>query len=320
MFSFGIIAQPCEGEATYMANDVVFQALQITEPMSKRQIEYQQVLHYQDVAARAFPSLSFDIDVEALTRPANESPDFYIRRDGLLIGLDATEFSFATRRGTASRFNVIRQSLRDAFSRGRLKGCAGTSISLELANREVDGERALAKHVAELIESMDMLRVTPEVAAQFKEFEVDAIGLGPYPIGESGSIANGSIKWTVQSVFDGPLDLAGMDVFARECGFFVEHYYRQTVTLSEVKAELDRIISSHDKSDTQRIDELLIVSSGPDKFGNAVGGDTAAVLWFLRGGGEINAPTRLKRVVLDAWGANKIVVLYERPNEKLNHA
>ena len=130
------------------------------------------------------------------------------------------------------------------------------------------------------------------------------VGPQPFPIGESGSSADGSISWCVVG------NMIAQNSFSRECGFNVEHQYLETVTAAEVKCRIEEIIVKHDKRD-QGIDELVIVAGGLDRNGDttadeAMLADTFAVKWK----GVVEKPKNMGRVVMDNWGSNQLHVLF----------
>ncbi len=302
----GILMTGINGEKWFQVTDAAFTVLAGKAAMSKLEREYEQALHYMQVANRKYANLAFIIDTQ------QDRPDFHILRGGARIGLDVTDFSFRDRRSAAVRFRAVREGLISAYDRGLLRGCRGTGISFSFPDTKVGSDRRLAAEIPELVEMLNTIEVTEAHHAQFGKDWVRGVGPGPYPMGLEGSTKSGFIKWVVTGTFTGDANLAGADSFLTHCGFAVEHIYRQTVGLPQVKAELDRIVSKHDKADDQGIDELLIVAGGPDELGNSIPGDVSLVRWFITEGGKIAAPVRIKRIVLDCWGTDCLDVLYDQ--------
>ena len=302
----GILMTGVNGEKSFQVSDAAFTVLPGRGAMTKQEREHEQALHYMQVADRKYADLAFSIEGQ------QDRPDFYIARAGTRIGLDVTDFSFPERRSAAARFRTVRAGLIAAYDRGLLRGCRGIGISLSFPDTKVGSDKRLAVEIPQLADMLDTIVVTEAHHGQFGKDWVDAAGPGPYPMGLEGSTKSGFIKWTVTGIFTGDPNVPGADSFLTHCGFAIEHIYRQTVGLPQVKAELDRVVSKHDKTDDQGIDELLIVAGGPDENGNSIPGDVSMVSWFLSEGGEIAAPTRIKRVVLDCWGTDRLDVLYDQ--------
>ncbi len=313
MITFNIVGTLLDGSITTTASDTVFTVVQTDRDLTKPQVERAEVEHYHQLARRKYPDLEFDIDEETSLRPSNASPDFFITRKGRRIGLDVTAYAFSARRGADARFEDVKEALATAYRTGRFRMGERMYVWIRFGKRDIDLKQ-IKPDLAELIDQLDRIVITPNIEAWM--IQSDISGPAPYPLNQGGTTSSGAIEWGVESI----IPLGGFmlgpesDWFHQECRFQIKHLFADAKSPAEIAEELDRIVSKHDKQKPadQHIDELLIVAGGPDRRGRCLPGEAARARSFVGAGGKIAPPLRLTRVVLDCWGADALVVLFDR--------
>ena len=302
-----------DGSIRTQAGDTVYTVVTTSRPLTKTEVERAEVEHYREVARRRYPRLAFEIEKDASERPSNESPDFFVIRNGRRIGLDVTDYAFSDRRSADARFDKVKQTLAAAYRKGHFRLGERMHIGLRFTNREID-PRELGQDLDDLIEQLDRIVITPGIEAFL--MQGDVMSPARYPLNQSGNTSTGAIEWWVQSIIPQTGFIPGpqSDWFHQECRFQIEHQYADEKKPSDIADELNRIVAKHDKAKPpeQHIDELLIVAGGPDRLGRGLPGEAARVSRFVQTGGKIATPQRLTRIVLDCWGSDQLIVLFER--------
>lgn len=296
----GILWTSTTGEENLQVSDNTISLLQVDREMTKEELERVQIEHYRDSVRRLKPELAFEIESQS------DKPDFRIRRGTKSLGLDVAALAFTKRRKAVAQFRKVRDELRAAYLNGQLRSCRGLEILLRFSKEQVvPCPNRISAAISQLIAALETFKIDEQVWSQLDGSKL-VMGLEPepFPMGESGSSADGSISWYVVG------DMHAQNSFARECGFNVEHQYLETVTAANVKSRIEEIVAKHDKSD-QGIDELVIVAAGPDRYGDttadeAMLADTFAVTWK----GIVENPKNIGRVVMDNWGSNQLHVLF----------
>jgi hypothetical protein len=310
---FNIIGTLLDGATATTASDTVYTVIQTDCDLAKSQVERAEVEHYHQLAGRKHPDLAFEIEEETTLRPSNASPDFFINRKGRRLGLDVTDYAFSDRRAADARFEKVKESLASAYRSGRFRMGERMNIWIRFGKRDIDLKQ-IKPDLPELIDQLDRIVITPSIEAWANQSDIR--GPAPYPLNQGGTTSSGAIEWGVESI----IPLGGFmfgpqsDGFYRECKFQIKHLFVDAKSPSEIAGELDRIVAKHDKQKppNQHIDELLIVAGGPDHKGRCLPGEAARARSFVDGGGTIAAPARLTRVVLDCWGADSLIVLFDR--------
>jgi hypothetical protein len=302
MSNHGVIAQHDDGTESLQVSDATIKLLDMTGQISKEELELVQIQRYQSICEALSSPYSFRIIKQ------RDRPDFFVERGGKEMGIDVAAFAFNERRRSAAQFWDIKNALRDAYRAGRLRKCRGVEIVLAFADRIPTAANARIP-IAELVDAFETLEVDWEARAKL---DGPAWVMGkvenPFPIGQSGSTSDGSIRWYVSGLG------SAKNVFSTECGFNIELQYLATATKNEVKDVLDGIVAKHDKPG-QNIDELVIVAGGPDRFGEGTIDESMLATFFVEHWrGEINNPANVKEVILMNWARGTITALYPASN------
>ena len=244
MLVHGVLMISTTGTESLQVGDKTISLLQVDGEMKKEELERVQIKHYQDGVRRLKPELDFQIELQG------EKPDFRIRRGTKSLGLDLAALAFTNRRRAVAQFRRVRDELRSAYRNGRLRFCRGLEILLSFSTEKVPRPNRIRAEISQLIAALETFKIDEQGWSALDGSKwVNGVGPEPFPIGESGSSADGSISWYVVG------NMLAQNSFARECGFNVEHQYMETVTAAKVKCRIEEIVAKHDKRD-QGIEEL----------------------------------------------------------------
>lgn len=312
MVPFLVIGEHADGSTTTIVPDTVYSIAVGERGFTKPEVELTVAEHFREVACRKYPELQFELEKNDVVRPENASPDFFIRRNGKRIGLDVTDYAFSNRRAADDRFEQVKLAFAKAYRSGRFRLGERMSIWLRFANRNIDFKQ-IADDMEELIGAVDRILITPGIEAWANQSDV--IGPARYPFGEGGITRSGLIEWGVESIIPEHLLFAqGAGWFQHECKFQIKHVFSDGKSDAEIAEELNRVVAKHDKlkPPEEHIDELLIVAGGPDRRGRCLLGEAFRAMYFVDQGGGIAPPHRLTRVLLDCWGLDRVIVLFDR--------
>ena len=212
MVMHGIVWISTTGEDYLQVSDNTISLLQVDREMTKEELERGQIEHYRDSARRLKPELDFQIELQS------DRPDFRIRRSTKSLGLDVAALAFAERREALAQFRRVREELRSAYRKGQLRSCRGLEILLSFPTEHVPRPNRIRAEISQLITALETFKFDEQAWSQLDVSKwVMGVGPQPFPIGESGSSADGSISWCVVG------NMIAQNSFARECGFNVEH-------------------------------------------------------------------------------------------------
>jgi hypothetical protein len=299
MISFSILMTTVDGNEHFQISDSTCTVYDFEGELNKQQLELVQLKHYQEKVKKIRPEFNFEIESQA------DRPDFKVCQNNKIHGVDVTEFAFTKRRSAFAQFREVKELLRKAYREGELRSCRGLQINLSFPARDKLRTNQLGNAVKQLVSALNTYYFDGNVPDDW----VNTPGPGPFPLGESGISDDALVSWYVVG------NLPAGNSFYKECNFNVEHQYAENVDKNDVRAQLEKIINKHDKPD-QNIDELVIVASGPDKYGEAIIDESAICNVFInRWKGSISEPKNIKRIVIDSWNSNDIYVLYDRLNK-----
>ncbi len=289
-----IIMTSSEGAETVSFGDATFTLIEVEKKLEKPELERIQVEHFRKLAQALRPDLAVEI-----VSPGDR-PDFIVKRGAESFGLDVTELAFTKRRSSAFQFGRFKDDLRRAHDDGRLRGCKGAHIEVFALPPGSPWIKVQAPILNELIDTFETLTIdfdvwnATDVMSPMPDFGM--------PI--EGTTSDGSVQWMVCGSARAP------NSFVRSCGFQVEHAYRHHVTEQDVRARIDELVDGHDDP-SQKIDELVIVAGGPDRYGDGLADEALLAHMFAeKWKGEISSPKSIRRVILTNWQANRIHVLY----------
>jgi hypothetical protein len=261
----------------------------------QRAMEFHHLQHFKRLIKAQMPDLAF-----RLSGDGDNPPDFMIYREseGKPFGLELTTFGIPTqdRQTRTWHFARLQERLLAVYKCGGLKGLSGLKFDVSFGSLGGTPPKDLEeKTFNELVSALDGTAKLPRPAMDLHSTDW-----------HSGSVGQGEVFWSLAGVSDGPFDGS---VLAKQTGFEVECTMREWKTDAEAIAQMGKTIA--DKDDPRNT-ELLIVAGGPTRSGRALPAGAViakrvADIWQ----GPTQKPTYLRRVFLDIWGLEKIVILYE---------
>jgi hypothetical protein len=270
--------------------------LQLYQPFpGQRAMEFHHLQHFKRLIKAQMPDLAF-----RLSGDGANPPDFMIYREseGKPFGLELTTFGIPTQdRQTRTRHSArLQERLLDVYKGGGLKGLGGLKFDVSFGSLggmpPLDVDEEIFK---ELVNALEDVARLPRPAMNLHSTDW-----------HSGSVGQGELSWSLSGVSDTPFDGS---MLAKQTGFEVECTMREWKTDAEAIAQMETTIA---KKDDLRNLELVIVAGGPTLFGRALPAGAVIAkrvsdIWR----GLTKQPIHLRRVFLDIWGLEKIVLLYE---------
>lgn len=294
-----------DGQQSTSLPDRVISIVDVPSKMSKNDWELLYFNEYKRVIENYLPDQKFEL----VGKPEPDPPDFIIERNGEHIGLDFVALFSTERKQASSEFWHLKERFRAAYAEGKLRKCKDLCFSISFPTQKVPRIGNIAGAVDELIDIFGELQIGKELIDFLNKPTRDASKPFPYPLEEEGITKCGTIKWRVESNI---VNLPGdrYSSLYNHCGFELKHAFGEWITSVELEEWLNRLIASHDKKAEQKIDELVVVAGGPDRYGDSLTSELTLFSLIGRWKSKIIAPKHIKRVVLLGWRTRAVRVLY----------
>lgn len=288
-----IIGTTIDGREIITPSDRAFQR----QPFgSKKAMEFEHLQHFKALVKQQHPEHGF-----SLVGDGADPPDFKIRRGEQIIGLELTMYTPHQRREQLKFFAKLQRKVGEMLDGGRIVGLSGIQIELSFGKLGGRPKPISDKAREDLIESFIGLTKKPreQLSGNWD------LGYTPYPLGQEGSVENGTLHWHVSTVSDAPLRGSAL---ANATGFELTYTHREDTSPEEISAQIQDCIASKDKPGA---DELLISAGAPDREGLQISAEAECLSMFMQNWhGLPVTPTYLKRVFLDVWGPERVFVLH----------
>lgn len=265
------------------------------DPLEKEAVERLHLERYRTDCLLATGELPY-----VALEPGANPPDFDASLpDGSSVGVDCTQFTASGRIAAQAQFERIRRAVL-AESRAHFTHLRGHLLYLWF---ETEGDLGLPHREAAAVE---------EVVAALREYQPDtswtemppAEAAMPERLGETDMQSTDSGCRFYAAELRGAVP--GTDFFAT-AGFEMALAYQTAHTVSEVWAELRRLIERHDKPEIQH---LVVTVGGPNRRGLAYPSEDFLMDMALIAGPPTFEPRHITSVVIHSWSDGRVIPLY----------
>lgn len=285
--------------------------IQCTAPFrSARAVEANHLEHFKRLVQTQMPANAFH--VASYGPDPLKAPDFLIYRDmedaAKPFGLELTTFGIPTevRQQNQWVFSHWHSRLLASYEEGRLGGLSGMKFDISFG--DLSGpppEKVDDVAFAELVDALEGVAKTPRSRFQLTFGTASPVSESGY--WPEGSIAGGSIFWSLSGYSDSPFNTSAL---AQKTGFDLELTVREHKSHSDVVQDMNRTIEAKDVPENR---ELLIVAGGPTRSGKCFAASAMMAHRVMENWeGPVATPLHLRRVYLDIWGTEKVHLLYQR--------
>lgn len=289
------------GPSAMLPTDII-SLMRTEKPMSTHEMDRVQMTEYKRLVSLHWPDMAFEIELQ------RERPDFIILRGGMKCGVDMVALTSTSRKAASAQFWQLKERLRCAYQKGRLRQCAGLQFGLRFQDNKVPPARIIENAIDELASIFEEFSVTEECMRDLADPN-SVMKAPPFPLGQNGSTACGKIHWDVAGVFRNHPSQP-QDSFTRDCKFSVVHWFADNINNEELAATFDRLIRNHDKEESQGIDELVIIAGGPDKYGDVLTSEAQLASLYRTWKPQVPVPKFIKRIVLLDWATSSLEVVF----------